>query len=173
MKLIVMLCALVFIFSACEKKAPEEAKAADPVTLPVELSYKGATAIGDMNNVKVVLECNKRLSELNSNIGEFLADTVALHWSDGTELSAPRDSVVAILAGFVGSLTSMKIEYIAAVPVNNTTAGDEWVFSWTEETYTYKDGKVEEVELHEDYRLVGGKIREAFQYARKPPSPAK
>ena len=40
---------------------------------------------------------------------------------------------------------------------------------WTDETYTYKDGKVEEQSLHEDYRLVNGKIREGYQYKASPP----
>jgi hypothetical protein len=160
--------ALASILFACEKKAAETPAAeAETVTLPVEFTYKGNAVIGDRKNVLTVIQCNKRLSELNTDVGEFLADTVTWYMYDGTTVTAPRDSMLTTLKQFIGALSSMKIVYVSAIPVNNEAAGDEWVFSWTEETYTFKDGKVEVQDLHEDFKMVGGKIREIFQYARK------
>jgi hypothetical protein len=169
MKIILSLFAAATLFVACDKKVTEEAApSAEQVTLPVELSYKGATKLGDMKNVKSVLESNKRLSEMNPDIGEFLADSVTMHLADGVLLSGPRDSILADISAFINSLESIKIEFIAAVPVDNMDLKHEWVFCWTEETHHYKDGRVVIQELHEDYRLEGGKIREIFQYTRKP-----
>jgi hypothetical protein len=168
MKKTLIVLALACIVFACEKKAAETPAAeAETVTLPVEFTYKGKPAIGNSKNVLTVIECNKRLSELNTDVGEFLADTVTWNMSDGTSVTAPRDSMLTTLKEFIGALSSMKIVYVSAIPVNNEAVGDEWVFSWTEETYTFKDGKVESQDLHEDYKMVGGKIREIYQYARK------
>jgi len=162
---------LVVCMSACEKKASESASAApEPVTLPLEVSYKGTPVIGSMKNAKIVMEWNKAFSELNPEIGVFLADTVTWHMADGTELTATRDSAMVQIKKFMGSLSNMKIEYVAIMPADNPDQKHEWVFSWTDETYTYKDGKVEQQSIHEDYRIEGGKIREIFQYARKTPA---
>jgi hypothetical protein len=158
---------------ACAKKA-EEAAPVESITLPMEVTYKGTPAIGNMKNVQTVMEWNKRLGALNTELGDLLADTVSVHLSDGFEMTVPKDTLIVFLKDFVAGMTSVNIVYTAATPVDNTTTKDEWVFSWTDETYTHKDGKVEHTFIHEDYRMVEGKIREVFQYARKeaPPKPA-
>jgi hypothetical protein len=173
MKKIASLVAMALVFFACAKKA-EEAAPVEPVTLPMEITYKGTPAIGSMKNVQTVMEWNKRISTMNTDLGDLLADTVTVHLQDGFEMTAPKDSLVAVVKSFVADLTDMKIVYTTAVPVDNTDTKDEWVFSWTDETYTHKNGTVEHQFIHEDYRLVGGLIREVFQYARKeaPPKPA-
>lgn len=175
MKNVVALFTLACLTFACEKKAAEVAvPTPDPVTLPMEVSYKGTPAVGNMKNVQVVMECNKRLSELNPDIAGLLADSVTLHFADGTDITGTRDSVLVFFKKLIENFSSIKINFTAAIPIDNVDAKDEWVFSWTDETYTHKDGKVEHQLFHEDYRLEDGKIREVFQYARKPPAePAK
>src|SRR5689334_23528259 len=86
---------------ACEKKAPENTAAVEPVKLPMEVSYKGTAVIGSMKNAQIVMECNKRLGELNTDIVEFLADTVTWHMADGFELTASRDSTMAHIKNFI------------------------------------------------------------------------
>lgn len=173
MKKTALLVVAALALFACAKKA-EEAAPAEPITLPMEITYKGTPAIGNMKNVQTVMEWNKRISEMNTDLGDLLADTVAFHLNDGFEMTAPKDSLIDFVKSFMADLTTVKIVYTTAVPVDNTATKDEWVFSWTDETYTHKDGKVEHNFMHEDYRMVGGKIREVYQYARKeaPPKPA-
>jgi hypothetical protein len=120
-----------------------------------------------MKNVQVVAECNKRLSELNSDIGEFIADT--LHWvmSDGKDIKMSRDSALGFFKSFVESATSIKLNFVTQIPVDYKTNGHEWVLSWSDETYSFKDGHVEHANFHEVYRLENGKIRELFQYAQQ------
>ena len=152
-----------------EKNATPPTETAQTVTLPVDYTYKGAFTIGDMKNVQVVAECNKRLSEHNSNIDEFVADS--LHWvmPDGTEFDIPHDSAVAFIKKFIESTSSIKIVFTAQIPLYNAENNDEWVASWTEETYTFKDGTVEYANFHEIYGMVNGKIRELYQFAQKIP----
>ena len=175
MKNLVAFLALASLLFACEKKVAETAAPApEPVALPMEVTYPGTPAIGNMNNVKTVMEWNKRFSEMNFELGDLLADTVTWHLAEGMEMTSPRDSAVASIKKYMADLTNIKIIYTAAVPVDNVDKKDEWVFSWTDETYTHKDGKTEHQFIHEDYRLENGKIREVYQYARKevPPKPA-
>ena len=171
MKKVITFFALASVLCACEKKAENTTAAADPVTLPMEVNYKGTPSIGSMKNVQTVMEWNKRLMELNMNLGDLLADTVTWHLADGGEMTAPRDTAIAAIKKFMTDFTNIKVVYSAAVPVNNNEMKHEWVFSWTDETYTHKDGKIEHTFIHEDYRLEGGKIREVYQYSRKDAPP--
>jgi hypothetical protein len=171
MKTKIVLPALAFVAFCCQNK-PSETPAQSPaetVTIPVEYTYKGNATIGDMKNVAVVAECNKRLGEHNADIGEFVADS--LHWvmADGTEVRMAHDSAVAFIKDFVENTTSIKVTFITQIPVNNTEQNHEWVLSWSDETYTFKDGKVEHGIFHEDYRMENGKIREIFQYKQQVP----
>jgi hypothetical protein len=158
---------LAGVLIACEQKMTEK-EPSQSVSLPMEIAYKGQPEIGSMKNVQTVMEWNKRLSELNLNLGDLLADTVTVHLAEGVEMTATRDSTLAFLKTFVMGMSKIEIHYTAAVPVNVMPQNDEWVFSWTDEKYTLKNGNVEHNFLHEDYRLEGGKIREVFQYSRKP-----
>ncbi len=168
MKMTVALFALAGVIFACEKKTEEKTtSAAESVTLPMEVSYKGTPEIGSMKNVQTVMEWNKRFSEMNLDLGDLLADSVTLHLADGIEMSASRDSAVAFVSAYMADMKTIKVIYTAAIPVNMIEPKHEWVFSWTDETYTLKNGNVEHSFFHEDYRLEGGKIREVFQYARK------
>lgn len=170
MKMALVLFALAGVIVACEKKIAENNPAAESVTLPMEVSYQSTPEIGSMKNVQTVMEWNKRFSEMNLDVGDLLADTVTIHFADGLEMHASRDSTIAFVTAFAADIASIKITYTAVVPVNMIDQKHEWVFSWTDETYNLKNGKVEHNYLHEDYRLEGGKIREVFQYARKVPA---
>jgi hypothetical protein len=170
MKIALALFALACVSVACEKKAAENTPAADSATLPMEVSYKGTPEIGNLKNVQTVMECNKRISEMNMDLGEFFADTLTMHFADGMETTLSRDSSVAFLSAFTGQMSKINIAYTAVLPINMVDQKHEWVFSWTEETYTMKDGTVGHQFLHEDYRMENGKIREVFQYSRNPRS---
>ena len=156
--------------NTCDSEKAAEKNLAENVTLPMEVAYKGSPEIGSMKNVQTVMEWNKRVSELNLNVGDLLADSVTVHLSDGMEMSGTRDSTIAFLKTFIMEMSKIEIHYTAVVPIRVTPQEDEWVFSWTDESYTLKDGNIERNFLHEDYRLKGGKIREVFQYSRKPAS---
>ena len=174
MKTLPVVCLLACVSSACDQKIEENnASVAESVTLPMNLIYPGTPEIGNMRNVQTVMEWNKRISNLNLDVADLLADTVSFHMADGLELTAARDSIISFITAYVNELAKIEIVYVAAIPVNVIEQGHQWVFSWTDETYTLKDGAVDQNFYHEDYRMEDGKIREIFQYARKrSPPPA-
>lgn len=157
------------IVIACEKKAAEKEQP-ESVTLPMELTYKAVPEIGSMRNVQTIMEWNKRISDMNFDVADLLADSVTIHLADGLEMTYSRDSTIAFVRKLTGEMSKIDIIHTAAFPINAVNMGHEWVVSWTDETYTMKNGDVEHSFLHEDYRLEKGKIREIFQYVRKPAS---
>lgn len=170
MKTLPVLCLLACVFTACEQKAEEKsAPSAQSLTLPMKLTYPGTPEIGNMKNVQTVMEWNKRVSSLNLDVAELLADSVTFHMADGFEMTATRDSAIAFVSKYAEEMAKIEIVYIAAVPVNVVEQEHQWVFSWTDESYTFKNGTVEQNFYHEDYRMEDGKIREIFQFARRKP----
>ena len=177
-KIIAPAALLLLLFTGC-KEATTTTAADETVVLPMETSYKGKMEIGTSANVVTVMQWNKWLSERNLDSAfTTFADSVTIDMADGTRFDLPKDSIKNVMAGWLSTMKSINIKYIAAMPLNNTTNKDEWVLSWTDESYEYNDGKKEHVIIHEDYRMVNGKIRQVLQYARKlppppPPAPAK
>lgn len=167
--------AIAFLASCNNEKAKEDTKveatdAATKVTLPAELSYKGTPSIGKSENIVTVMNFNNDfIAGKLDNIGSYLADSVHLIFEDGTEMNTVRDTVVATIKAWRGSMTSAKQSYISAIAVDNKDMGHEWVIQWIDESHDYKDGKKEHRIYHEDYRLENGKIRELFQYAQAVP----
>lgn len=172
---------LLLGFTACnnetkEQKTEAAATAAD-IELPVKLSYRGKSEIGSNENMLVVMNWNRLLGERKLDSAFLLlADSVTVNMYDGTILSTTRDSMKTMLTGMLASMKSISIKYISALPINvdlGNNVKHEWVLNWTDEEYTYNDGKSDHNIIHEDYRLENGKIREVNQYARKvaPPPP--
>jgi hypothetical protein len=163
---------------SCKDKAADTVESRSQVSnedLPMPVSYKGQSSIGSNNNTVVVMNWNKYVSmgQIDSAF-TLLADSVAINLADGTTFNTKSDSIKTILHAYVNNMKSMKIQYVAVLPIDVKTSGtqtDEWVLSWTDEEFTMKDGSVEHNIVHEDYRLVNGKIRQVNQYARKVAAP--
>jgi hypothetical protein len=158
---------------SCKSDTDKEAlvKSETEVALPMEVAYKGAPAIGSSVNTVTVMNWNKWLS--NGNLDSaftLLADSVTVRLASGAVFNTTADSIKTIIRGYFGEMSATNIQYVAVVPIDvklENGISDQWVLSWTDEDYTMKDGKKEHNIIHEDYRLVNGKIREVNQYARK------
>jgi hypothetical protein len=149
----------------CKDKAM--VKSSSETALPMPLAYAGKPEIGSEENMINVMKWNKYLGNNQPDSAfALVADSLTVNLHDGSTMDGPKDSLKAGLMQMLSQMKSIVIDYIAAVPVNNTDKGDEWVLSWTDEQYFYKNGRREHNILHEDYRLVKGKIREINQYAR-------
>ena len=175
---------LLTLFFACNDKPADETTTTttttsttdEKVVMPMEMSYSGKIEIGSNANMVKVMQWNKWMGEGNvDSAASLLADSVSIDLSDGTSFNTTADSIKKVLLGWRSAMKTIDIKYIAAMPINNIDKKHEWVLSWTDESYTYNDGKQEHLIIHEDYRMENGKIRQVLQYARKvpPPPPAK
>lgn len=168
--------AFVMILSACkneeETKIAGTSESAD-VSLPLDVAYKGKAAIGKMENVVTVMNWNKHLiaGHIDSAF-QSVGDSLSCTFADGMRFTLGRDSAMAMVTAWMSQLDSAHQTYNAVIPVDNTTAGDEWVIQWTNEHYYFKGGKVEKQNLCESYKLKNGKIRSISQFAQVPEMPA-
>ena len=175
MKKLFYIAAGFFLFSCNNQNTTTdktaEVKTADKrISLPFKMAYEGTPSIGKTENIATVMNFNGDfIAGKMDNIGSYLADSVHVVFEDGKEINTSRDSLIAVMKDWRGSMTDAKQSYISAVAVDNKDKGHECVFQWIDETHDYKDGKKEHFIYHEDYRLENGKIREAYQYAQAVP----
>lgn len=175
MKKIFFLAASVCLFS-CNNEKPAEQKEVEkatetPVALPLKMNYEGTASIGNSANTVAVMNFNSDfIAGKLDNIGSYLADSVHAVFADGNEMNVNRDTMVAVIKAWRGSMTSAQQTYISAMAVDVKEKGHEWVFQWLDETHEYKDGKKDHQIFHEDYRMENGKIREVYQYAQAVPA---
>ncbi|MEO6133721.1 MAG: hypothetical protein ABIP35_01130 [Ginsengibacter sp.] len=182
MKKLFFLALVIFLFSCKseETKTTESTPSAETkapqtkVDLPYKFAYEGTATIGNPENIKTVMNFNRDFAEgKTENIGSYFADSVHVVFEDGSEINNSRDSAAAMITGWRSTISDVQLSYITAIAVDNKDKGDEWVFQWIDEADNYKDGKKVHHILHEDYRLVKGKIREVFQYSQAIPAPVK
>lgn len=173
MKPTLLLAAGIVLLSCNSKKETDTTKetskadttAATIPILPLKMAYEGVPAVGNSDNIVKVMNFNSDFTAGKmDNLGSYFADSVHGVFADGNEFNTVRDSVVAMIKDWRGSMSSSQQSYISAVALDNKTLNHEWVFQWIDETHNYKNGKKEHVIYHEDYRLENGKIREFFQY---------
>ncbi len=177
MKPTILLVAGIVFLGCNSKKGSETTKEVTTsdttatVTLPQKMAYEGVAAVGKTENIVMVMNFNADfIAGRLDNVGSYFADSVHVVFADGNDVHTVRDTVVAMIKAWRGSMTSAEQSYIGAVAVDNKTLNHEWVFQWIDETHNYKDGKKEHVIYHEDYRLEGGKVREFFQYEQAVPA---
>lgn len=185
MKNLFYLACVIFLFSCNneEKKSteatvstqtPEVNSPETKVDLPYKFSYDATPVVVGNQNTKIVMDFNKDFADgKTDNIGSYFADSVHLVFADGSEFNGIRDSAVAMATQWRKTISDIQLSYIAAMAIDNKANGDQWVFQWVEEVDNYKDGKKHHEILHEDYRLVNGKIREVLQYSQAVPANAK
>ena len=173
MKKLLFASLFLVVISSCKEKEDKDDKneKKSDVMLPLDVMYKGTPSIGKTENMVTVMNWNNNMIKGDvTAAGSLIADSLTVNLADGMHVDLAHDSAIAFLNGWRSSMDSAKQTYNAIIPVDNKTAGDEWVIQWTHETYYYKNGKTEDVRLNESYRLVNGKIRQVNQYAQAIPA---
>ena len=159
--------------SCSERQVTEEQSmpASNMLTLPDGFSYQGRNPeMGNPENLELIIEWNNRRSNLQYVVGDLIADTLTMYAADGTELEAPRDTIVAYLQAQYDNLSSQEITINAAIPIYYSDMDHEWVYSWIFRETVFNEGNQTESYFHEDYRIIDGKIRMIYQFQRIPPT---
>ena len=178
MKIPLILGLSLLALTACETETTNNEPAATPAAtapetpLPAEVSYKGESSIGSRDNVAVVMNWNKSLAAKDMTAAAaLLADSVEVTLADGTYFNTTRDSLMKEVSAMIHSFDSIKVDFVAIMPVNVKTdkGTDEWVFSWTDEHFTSAKSKGHD-RVHEDYLIKNGKIAVVYQYTQRPPA---
>jgi hypothetical protein len=90
-----------------------------------------------------------------------------MYFSDGSSLSAGRDSIIAMGQRHRNTLAKVVDRVEAVTALKSTDKNENWVLIWGMETSTAKNGKVDSVNLQETWRLnKEGKVNLLFQYSQ-------
>ncbi len=173
--------ASVAMLSACNSQEPVKTdtmtSTADPtmkeITSPYVLGYSSKFVIDEPNNAETVMTLWKDWD--NGDLSahkDLFADSVEMHFADGSMMHASRDSVVAAAQGFRNTFTSATSSVNAVMAAKSTDKDENWAIIWGKEVNTDKNGKVDSFYLQETWRFnKDGKANLFYQFkaAGSPP----
>jgi len=96
---------------------------------------------------------------------DLFADTVEMHFSDGSVVRESRDRLTETGNAYRKTLAKVVSSVRMIMPVKCIDKNECWALIWGKEVDTYKDGKVDSFLLQETWRFNnGGKADLVFQY---------
>lgn len=151
--------AAVVLLAACDSKKKEPAKTggeqtASTIKSPYEIRYSSQFVMDEPKNAETLLTLWKDWD--NGNLSahkEMFADSVELHFSDGSMMHASRDSVLAGAQSYRNTFASSTDKVDAIMAVKSTDKKENWALIWGLETNTDKSGKVDSSYLQETWRF--------------------
>ena len=180
-----LLFASLFILVSCNSSQPAQPEAAtkpasdsmavQSINSPYDITYSSKFVMGNPKHAENVLTLWKDFD--NGNLSahkDIFADSVEVILGSGAHMHATRDSVVAAIQKYRNTLASAVDRVAAVMAVRSTDKNEEWVLVWGTETDTYKNGKIDSVDLQETWRInKDGKADFLMQYARPAAPPKK
>lgn len=158
-----------------EAKTPSatEVKPTADVTYPYDIGYSSKFEMADPKHSQTILQLWKDWDNANiSNSKESFADSVELHFADGSMIHSVRDSVIAAAQFFRDMFTSAVSQVNAVTSLRSTDKDQNWTLVWGKEIDTDKKGKVDSFYLQETWRFnKAGKVDLLYQFkaAAAPP----
>ena len=163
------------LFAACQQSNSGTAKtdstkaAADTITYPYTPTYGADFELGDPKYAKIILDIWKDFDNNTlTNHRDAFADTVAVDLIDGHSFYGSRDSMLANIAAFRGSLASATSKVATWVTLKQRGKNAVWVSVWGMEVDVQKDGSKDSTTLNESWMFnKDGKIVYMEQLSRK------
>ncbi|MDP9229359.1 MAG: hypothetical protein M3O67_01645, partial [Bacteroidota bacterium] len=147
----------------------------DNISYPYTAQYSSKFEIGDPKNAQTILNLWKDWDNGNlSNSRNSFADSVELHFLDGSMMKGAKDSVIATAQKFRNSFKTVISRVDAVTPLKSTDKNEHWVCVWGMETDTDFKGKVDSFYLQETWRInKDGKTDLLYQFSAKANPPKK
>lgn len=140
---------------------------------PYPIGYSSNFEKDDPKNAETLLALWKAWDNGDlSATKDMFADSVELHFSDGSSLHSTRDSVIADAQKFRSTFASAVSSVDAVMASKSVDKNEHWALIWGKEVDTDKKGKVDSSYLQETWRFNNdGKADLMFQYrqAATPP----
>jgi hypothetical protein len=142
---------------------------------PYPINYSSDFVKDDPKNAETLLALWKTWDNGDlSAAKDMFADSVEMHFSDGTAMHASRDSVIATGQKIRGSLASAVSSVDAVMASKSVDKNEHWALIWGKEIDTDKKGKVDSSYLQETWRFnKDGKADLMFQYRQAATAPKK
>lgn len=147
----------------------------DNIVYPYAATYSSKFEMGDPKHSQIILNLWKDWDHGDlSNGKDYFADSVEMHFADGSMLKGTKDSIIAVSQRFRATLGSVNSTVHAFLPAKSTDKNENWVLVWGTEKTTSKDGKIDSTSLQETWRLnKDGKVDLLYQFAAKTTPPKK
>ncbi|HMK25344.1 MAG TPA: hypothetical protein VK483_04880 [Chitinophagaceae bacterium] len=177
----ILIVASVVLFAACDSKKEEKAETAktggeqtgQTINSPFPVSYSSNFVMGDPKHAEAILTLWKDWDAGNlSAHKEIFADSLELHFADGSMMSGVRDSMLAGGQQYRNTLTSSVSSVDAVMAVKSADKNENWALIWGKEIDKDQKGKVDSFYLQETWRFnKDGKANLMYQFksAAAPP----
>jgi hypothetical protein len=176
-----LIVAMMAMFAACNT-ATDTAKPAGTdttmqanVVYPYDIMYSSKFVIDDPKNAQTVLTLWKDFD--NGNLlahKEMFADTIDLHFADGSILHSNRDSALAGGQSYRNTLASAVNVINAVMAVKSTDKNEHWALVWGMEKDVDKKGKTDSFYVQETWRFNdAGKADLMYQFRAEGEPPKK
>lgn len=143
------------------------------INSPYAIGYSSDFAMDNPANAETLLKLWKAWDNGDLTAAkDMFADSVELHFADGTVLHSTRDSVVAAGQRARTSVGTAVSSVDAIIPVKSVDKNENWALIWGKEIDTDSKGKADSFYLQETWRFnSSGKADLMFQYrqAATPP----
>lgn len=160
----VLVIASVALFTACtsKKTGGDESTTTDTesstqmkdINSPYPVNYSSKFVMDDPKNAETLLNLWKDWDngDLSKSKDRF-ADTVEMHFSDGSILKASRDSILAMGQKMRTSLGTVTSSVDAIMAAKSTDKNEHWALIWGMEKNTDAKGKSDSSYLQETWRF--------------------
>jgi len=178
--------ASVAMFAACNSPEPAKTVATEPaaatdstaqqdITSPYPINYSSKFVMGDAKNAENLLTLWKDWDNGSlSTHKDIFADSLEMHFADGSMMKAGRDSVIAAAQMYRNTFASAVSSVDAIMAVKSTDKNENWALIWGKEIDTNKKGKIDSFYLQETWRFNnGGKADLMYQFKQGAAPPKK
>ena len=145
------------------------------ITSPYQMEYSSKFVMDDPKNAETLLTLWKDWD--NGNLSahkESFADSVEMHFADGSMMRTSRDSAIASAQSYRNTFTSSVSSVQAVMAVKSTDKNENWALIWGKEIDKNKKGKVDSFYLHETWRFnKNGQADLFYQYKEAATPPKK
>lgn len=183
------LCVLsaVVILAACNSNESsnkdamsDSVKAVSETTMPAikspyPINYSSDFEKDDPKNAETLLALWKDWDNGDLTAGkDMFADSVEMHFSDGSSMHATKDSVIAAAQKFRSTFASAVSSVDAVMASKSVDKNEHWALIWGKEVDTDKKGKVDSFYLQETWRFNNdGKANLMYQFRQAATPPKK
>ena len=161
MKKVFVLASIVFL-AACnsnktEKQEPmksETTPTMKDINSPYAIGYSSKFVMDDPKNAETLLALWKAWDNGDLSAAKnMFADSVELHFSNGSMMHSTRDSVLASAQNIRNTFATSVSSVDAIMAVKSTDKNENWALIWGKEVDKDKKGKVDSFYLQETWRF--------------------
>ncbi len=148
------------------KSATDSSTTMRDISSPYAIGYSSKFAIDDPKNAETLLSLWKAWDNGDlSTAKDMFADSVQLHFADGSMMNGTRDSIIAAAQNFRNTIASSVSSVDAIMAAKSTDKNENWALIWGKEIDTNKKGKVDSFYLQETWRFnKDGKADMMYQF---------